>query len=46
VGVNRGLGGAGDLPWCGVKQSGFGFLGSPDGYRQFTRPLAVSWNEP
>ena len=36
VGVNRGLGGAGDPPWCGVKQSGFGFLGSPDGYRQFT----------
>ncbi len=46
VGVNRGLGGAGDLPWCGVKQSGFGFLGSPDGYRQFTRPLSVSWNVP
>jgi acyl-CoA reductase-like NAD-dependent aldehyde dehydrogenase len=45
VGVNRGLGGAGDPPWCGVKQSGFGFLGSPDGYRQFTRPLTISWNE-
>jgi acyl-CoA reductase-like NAD-dependent aldehyde dehydrogenase len=46
VGVNRGLGGAGDPPWCGVKQSGFGFLGSPDGHRQFSRPLTVSWNEP
>lgn len=46
VGVNRGLGGAGDPPWAGAKQSGFGFLGSPDGYRQFTRPLSVSWNEP
>ncbi len=46
VGVNRGLGGAGDPPWCGVKQSGFGFLGSPDGYRQFSRPLSVSWNAP
>ncbi len=46
VGVNRGLGGAGDPPWAGVKQSGFGFLGSPDGYRQFTRPLSVSWDEP
>jgi len=46
VGVNRGLGGAGDPPWCGVKQSGFGFLGSPDGYRQFTRPHSVSWNLP
>jgi acyl-CoA reductase-like NAD-dependent aldehyde dehydrogenase len=46
VGVNRGLGGAGDPPWCGVKQSGFGFLGSPDGHRQFSRPLTVSWDEP
>jgi acyl-CoA reductase-like NAD-dependent aldehyde dehydrogenase len=45
VGVNRGLGGAGDPPWCGVKQSGFGFLGSPDGHRQFTRPQTISWNE-
>ncbi len=45
VGVNRGLGGAGDPPWAGAKQSGFGFLGSPDGYRQFTRPLSVSWVE-
>ncbi|HTE05259.1 MAG TPA: aldehyde dehydrogenase family protein [Planctomycetota bacterium] len=43
VGVNRGLGGAGDPPWCGVKQSGFGYLGSPDGHRQFSRPLSVSW---
>jgi acyl-CoA reductase-like NAD-dependent aldehyde dehydrogenase len=46
VGVNRGLGGAGDPPWAGVKSSGFGFLGSPDGYRQFSRPLSVSWNDP
>ncbi|MCB9898389.1 MAG: aldehyde dehydrogenase family protein [Planctomycetes bacterium] len=45
VGVNRGLGGAGDPPWAGVKQSGFGFLGSPDGYRMFTRPLSISWDE-
>jgi succinate-semialdehyde dehydrogenase/glutarate-semialdehyde dehydrogenase len=45
VGVNRGLGGAGDPPWAGVKSSGFGFLGSPDGHRQFSRPLSVSWNE-
>jgi acyl-CoA reductase-like NAD-dependent aldehyde dehydrogenase len=45
VGVNRGLGGAGDTPWAGAKHSGFGFLGSPDGYRQFTRPRSVSWNE-
>ena len=45
VGVNRGLGGAGDPPWAGVKQSGFGFLGSADGHRMFSRPLSISWNE-
>ncbi len=46
VGVNRGLGGVGDPPWAGAKQSGFGYLGSPDGYRQFTRPLTISWDDP
>ena len=46
VGVNRGLGGVGDPPWAGAKQSGFGFLGSPDGHRQFTRPHTISWNDP
>jgi len=46
VGVNRGLGAAGDAPWAGVKQSGFGFLGSPDGYRQFARPHVMSWDRP
>ncbi len=45
VGINRGLGGVGDPPWAGAKQSGFGFLGSPDGYRQFTRPQSVSWDD-
>ncbi|MDG2150374.1 MAG: aldehyde dehydrogenase family protein [Planctomycetota bacterium] len=45
VGVNHGLGGAGDTPWAGAKQSGFGFLGSPDGYRQFTRPRSIFWTE-
>ena len=43
--VNHGLGGAGDTPWAGAKQSGFGFLGSPDGYRQFTRPRSIFWTE-
>lgn len=46
VGINRGLGGAGDPPWAGVRHSGFGYLGSPDGYRMFSRPLSVSWDEP
>jgi len=46
VGLNQGLGSAGDPPWAGVKHSGFGFLGSPDGYRMFSRPLTLSWTEP
>jgi aldehyde dehydrogenase (NAD+)/succinate-semialdehyde dehydrogenase/glutarate-semialdehyde dehydrogenase len=46
VGINRGLGGAGDPPWAGVRHSGFGYLGSPDGYRMFSRPLSLTWDVP
>jgi acyl-CoA reductase-like NAD-dependent aldehyde dehydrogenase len=42
VGVNRSLFGVGDTPWVGAKQSGFGYLGSPDGWRQFTQPRVIS----
>ena len=42
VGINRGVGGAGDSPWVGAKQSGFGYRGSPDGHRQFTQVRVVS----
>jgi acyl-CoA reductase-like NAD-dependent aldehyde dehydrogenase len=42
VGVNRSLFGVGDTPWVGAKQSGFGYLGSPDGWRQFCQPRVVS----
>lgn len=42
VGVNQGLGGAGDTPWVGAKQSGYGYHGSPDGHRQFTQARVVS----
>jgi acyl-CoA reductase-like NAD-dependent aldehyde dehydrogenase len=40
VGVNRYLSAAG--PWVGARQSGFGFLGGPDGHRQFTVPKTIS----
>jgi acyl-CoA reductase-like NAD-dependent aldehyde dehydrogenase len=37
VGINQSVGGEGDSPWVGAKQSGFGYRGSPDGHRQFTQ---------
>ena len=42
VGINHGVGGAGDAPWVGAKQSGYGFHGSPDGHRQFAQVRVVS----
>ncbi len=42
IGVNQGVGGAGDAPWVGAKQSGFGFHGSPEGHRQFAQVRVVS----
>ncbi len=42
VGVNQGVGGSGDAPWVGAKQSGFGFHGSPDGHRQFAQVRVMS----
>ncbi len=42
IGVNQGVGGGGDAPWVGAKQSGFGFHGSPEGHRQFTQVRVVS----
>lgn len=42
IGINQGVGGGGDAPWVGAKQSGFGFHGSPDGHRQFTQLRVVS----
>ncbi len=41
IGINRGVGGGGDSPWVGAKQSGFGFHGSPDGHRQFAQIRVV-----
>lgn len=42
IGVNKSIFGAGDTPWVGAKQSGFGYHGSPDGSRQFCQPRVVS----
>jgi len=42
IGVNQGVGGGGDVPWVGAKQSGFGFHGSPEGHRQFAQVRVVS----
>jgi len=42
IGVNQGVGGGGDVPWVGAKQSGFGFHGSPEGHRQFAQVKVVS----
>ncbi|QDU67600.1 aldehyde dehydrogenase family protein [Engelhardtia mirabilis] len=40
VGVNRYLSAAG--PWVGHGQSGFGFIGTVEGHRQFTVPKTIS----
>ncbi len=42
VGINRGPGGVGDVPWVGAKQSGIGYHGSPDGHRQFTQVRIIT----
>jgi len=43
IGVNQGVGGGGDVPWVGAKQSGFGFHGSPEGHRQFAQVTVVNY---
>jgi acyl-CoA reductase-like NAD-dependent aldehyde dehydrogenase len=42
IGVNKSIFGVGDTPWVGAKQSGFGYHGSADGYRQFAQTRVVS----
>ncbi|WP_163335628.1 aldehyde dehydrogenase [Desulfopila sp. IMCC35008] len=42
IGINQGVGGEGDSPWVGAKQSGFGFHGSPEGHRQFAQVCVIS----
>jgi len=43
VAVNQGVGGMGDSPWVGAKQSGFGFHGSKTGHRQFTQVRVMNY---
>lgn len=43
IGINQGVGGGGDVPWVGAKQSGFGFHGSPAGHRQFAQVRVVNY---
>ena len=42
IGINAGASGGGELPWVGAKMSSFGYHGSPDGHRQFTRPRVMN----
>lgn len=42
IGINQGVGGGGDVPWVGAKQSGFGFHGSSAGHQQFAQVRVVS----
>jgi len=45
IGVNQGLASVSGTPWVGVKQSGFGFIGSVEGIRQFTVPRKISYKK-
>ncbi|MBK8982800.1 MAG: aldehyde dehydrogenase [Ignavibacteria bacterium] len=45
IGVNQGIGGVSGTPWVGIKQSGFGYLGSAEGVRQFSVPKKISYKK-
>ncbi len=45
IGVNQGIGAVSGTPWVGVKQSGYGYIGSVDGIRQFTVPRKISYRK-
>jgi len=45
IGVNQGIGAVSGTPWVGIKQSGYGFIGSIDGIRQFTVPRKISYKK-
>lgn len=42
VSINQSVGGEGDSPWVGAKQSGFGYRGSRLGHQQFTQIKVLS----
>jgi acyl-CoA reductase-like NAD-dependent aldehyde dehydrogenase len=43
IGVNQGLASVSGTPWVGIKQSGYGYIGSIDGIRQFTATRKISY---
>jgi acyl-CoA reductase-like NAD-dependent aldehyde dehydrogenase len=45
IGVNQGIGAVSGTPWVGIKQSGYGYIGSIDGIRQFTVPRKISYKK-
>ncbi len=45
IGLNQGLASVSGTPWVGIKQSGYGYIGSVDGIRQFTVPRKISYKK-
>ncbi len=43
IGVNQGLASVSGTPWVGIKQSGYGYIGSVEGIRQFTATRKISY---
>jgi acyl-CoA reductase-like NAD-dependent aldehyde dehydrogenase len=43
IGINKEIDGVQGTPWIGIKQSGYGFHGSIDGFRQFTNPKKITF---
>ncbi len=46
IGINRYLSSAPGSPWVGARKSGFGFLHSIEGHRQFTVPKSITDSNP
>ena len=42
IGINKGCFGVTGTPWVGAKQSGYGYHGSADGYRQFAQVRVIT----
>jgi acyl-CoA reductase-like NAD-dependent aldehyde dehydrogenase len=45
IGINKAIDGVSGTPWIGIKQSGFGFHGSVEGFKQFTLPKKISYRQ-
>lgn len=41
VGINQGIYGAGNTPWVGARESGYGFHSGRDGHRQFAQVRVI-----